>query len=652
MAFPSSPSNGDTYNSYYYDSNIASWRKYDDVGPAAIGSVVIWPGAVVPVGYLLCDGTAISRVTYNNLFAAIGTLWGVGDGSTTYNLPDLRGAFLRGTGSHGSENMADGNDFAGPDVGDFENDQSQGHHHGLFDDGLVDGLTGYDYGIGGLQTGGSGVRNAAGAHDPIEDDTNGTPRTGDETRPFNAGVNYIIRATNQIGYGTPLPTYSYSTGWTGPISDWTNAEVTVTHGLDTDMTDLIVKVFLADDADGLNSIELSNNRSNTGGSDWGNTLHAISDSQFKFQTATLGFEHIADSGGSRQIDSETRYIKINVYKPEVLASEISTTMYDTDWITSFDFTDATYTITHNLGASLDELLVQVLIKRDAGSVPATTAINVAAGSTQLGSSGRFGQHLEEVDSNSVIFQTAFDGAILLTDTGSVASITTGELRVIFYKPEMISTATLPQVKSIISDYTIADVDSEIFAMTTGNTNRTVTMPLLANGTAGEEYEITKADDGTGYVTMACSASDTLKLDGVTSAELLFSQYNTIQIRHMGSFWRIVELSSNGSNSDGEFQLHADGTQDCWINYVEVSLAVTSVKGNIFSSTVDQVWTFPLAFLNSDPTVVGNILGLIGTWFGGSNTAGTATTFPFRILYHTSTTASWRVFISAKGRWRT
>lgn len=51
---------------------------------------------------LLCDGSAISRTTYAKLFARVGTTWGVGDGSTTFNIPDLRGIFLRGAGTHGT----------------------------------------------------------------------------------------------------------------------------------------------------------------------------------------------------------------------------------------------------------------------------------------------------------------------------------------------------------------------------------------------------------------------------------------------------------------------------------------------------------------------------------------------------------------------
>lgn len=49
--------------------------------------------------WIICDGSPVSRTAYNHLFDVIGTTWGVGDGSSTFNLPDLRGAFLRGTGT-------------------------------------------------------------------------------------------------------------------------------------------------------------------------------------------------------------------------------------------------------------------------------------------------------------------------------------------------------------------------------------------------------------------------------------------------------------------------------------------------------------------------------------------------------------------------
>jgi microcystin-dependent protein len=62
------------------------------------GSIFAYAGITAPTGYLECDGSEISRSTYAELFAAIGTTFGTGDGSTTFNLPDMRGRVAVGTG--------------------------------------------------------------------------------------------------------------------------------------------------------------------------------------------------------------------------------------------------------------------------------------------------------------------------------------------------------------------------------------------------------------------------------------------------------------------------------------------------------------------------------------------------------------------------
>lgn len=60
------------------------------------GQVCFFAMQTPPEGFLACNGQAISRTTYAALFGAIGTIYGIGDGSTTFNLPDLRGEFIRG----------------------------------------------------------------------------------------------------------------------------------------------------------------------------------------------------------------------------------------------------------------------------------------------------------------------------------------------------------------------------------------------------------------------------------------------------------------------------------------------------------------------------------------------------------------------------
>lgn len=80
------------------------------------GAILAYSGTAAPTGWLLCDGTAVSRSTYADLYAVISTAYGSGDGSTTFNLPDLRWSFLRGRGANLS---ATGSGSASSDNGTF-----------------------------------------------------------------------------------------------------------------------------------------------------------------------------------------------------------------------------------------------------------------------------------------------------------------------------------------------------------------------------------------------------------------------------------------------------------------------------------------------------------------------------------------------------
>nr|MDD4454660.1 tail fiber protein [Candidatus Methanomethylophilaceae archaeon] len=81
-------------NAYVKDIPAAIRQKGEDVRVPA-GMVGYFAGSSAPTGWLECDGSAVSRTTYADLFTAIGTTYGTGDGATTFNLPDLRGEFLR-----------------------------------------------------------------------------------------------------------------------------------------------------------------------------------------------------------------------------------------------------------------------------------------------------------------------------------------------------------------------------------------------------------------------------------------------------------------------------------------------------------------------------------------------------------------------------
>lgn len=78
-----------------------NWIDLGGIKPdtTPIGTILDFAGTTAPTGYLICDGSAISRETYWELFGVIGDIWGAGDGSTTFNLPDLRGRTAIGAGT-------------------------------------------------------------------------------------------------------------------------------------------------------------------------------------------------------------------------------------------------------------------------------------------------------------------------------------------------------------------------------------------------------------------------------------------------------------------------------------------------------------------------------------------------------------------------
>jgi microcystin-dependent protein len=70
----------------------------NDSALAQVGEIKMWPVATPPTGYLVCDGSQVSRTTYAALFALVGTAFGAGDGSTTFNLPNYTNRMAIGAG--------------------------------------------------------------------------------------------------------------------------------------------------------------------------------------------------------------------------------------------------------------------------------------------------------------------------------------------------------------------------------------------------------------------------------------------------------------------------------------------------------------------------------------------------------------------------
>lgn len=107
-------------------NNMAARKKYvdDQISnivipiPVLTGSIIAYGGTNQPSGYLRCNGQAVSRSTFSDLFTAIAVRFGPGDGSTTFNVPDLRSEFIRGADNMGGDRGLPGGNLPGATQGD------------------------------------------------------------------------------------------------------------------------------------------------------------------------------------------------------------------------------------------------------------------------------------------------------------------------------------------------------------------------------------------------------------------------------------------------------------------------------------------------------------------------------------------------------
>lgn len=171
-----------------------------------VPSGVVFPfaGSSAPSGWLLCNGQEVSQTTYADLFAVCSTTYNTqtnpltgsawtAPGAGNFRVPDYRGSFLRGVGTF--------TDGVGTDtsLGGYQADQTQGHRHAFgFNSGTTVGSVRSVYntagnGIGTFANGVGTLQGDVAIWDSVSDGTNGTPRTGKETRVRNKGVNYIIK---------------------------------------------------------------------------------------------------------------------------------------------------------------------------------------------------------------------------------------------------------------------------------------------------------------------------------------------------------------------------------------------------------------------------------------------------------------------------
>lgn len=163
------------------------------------GVIQMYGAASAPTGWLLCDGSAVSRSTYAALFAIVSTTFGTGDGSTTFTLPDMRGVFPKGAGTTARTLGKDANGtFYTGTLGTYLTDKFQGHYHNLQNYGSdTDAIPNTNSGTPGnsqlLRGSAASISQDLKVKAAITDTGNGTPRTGPTTEPQSLGLTYIIK---------------------------------------------------------------------------------------------------------------------------------------------------------------------------------------------------------------------------------------------------------------------------------------------------------------------------------------------------------------------------------------------------------------------------------------------------------------------------
>ena len=165
-----------------------SWA--DKVDGVLAGFIQMYGAASAPTGWLLCDGSAVSRSTYATLFALIGTTYGAGDSSSTFNVPDMRDKFPVGTGSTYALNATGGSaDSTLPSHTHTATVTDSGHNHTYLEPQFEDGGGG---GESEIQNRSTQNTSTATTGITVANSTEGTSPTNTNLPPYR-GINFIIK---------------------------------------------------------------------------------------------------------------------------------------------------------------------------------------------------------------------------------------------------------------------------------------------------------------------------------------------------------------------------------------------------------------------------------------------------------------------------
>ena len=159
--------------------NIVDLINNSSGSKGIIGEIITFLGDTAPDGTLICDGSEVSREAYSELFRVIGTREGAGDGETTFNLPDFRGAFFRCVGGNSESIGVQQGDAIREITGDID---------GTFDFSIGNGA----FYIDNISVGVQAINTSARGHHAIRMRVSRVVPTANENRPINFAVNVCV----------------------------------------------------------------------------------------------------------------------------------------------------------------------------------------------------------------------------------------------------------------------------------------------------------------------------------------------------------------------------------------------------------------------------------------------------------------------------
>lgn len=363
------------------------------------------------------------------------------------------------------------------------------------------------------------------AAESLRGNTTGDYVTAEEVVQAVDDINDLLNGANVQG--------SYKTGWVYE-TDFSAVEFSYTHNLNSNLSDLIVKIFMSPDGTDENALEVGFGLRYVDASaqSAGLTVYQVSANEIKIETATAGIVVVNESNGVTLIASNY-YIKVAIYKMgDVLVSTPTLGIYDTGWVANSDWTYQLLGSTlgnnldHNLDCNLSDLIIKIVISTDGTDANSfevawhTHSYDQASPSTL---SNQYGISVFQVDTNTLSVITGDHGIKYVDPSdGSGVNLDTESY---YYKIKVyklgnisITPAEAFEVKNVSADYTLTSADNGVreLRVTPSTADITITLPYRSIR-YGIDLKVINCGDGTYSVNVVTQGAETI--NGTPSVEI-------------------------------------------------------------------------------------------------------------------------------------